>query len=274
MSFNRTLANKAMLSDHVLQVIKALEGDANLGQPIKLTALNDPANFTLDVRNLGAGGALRVKNIAGTVLFQVDETGLTLGPAVTRLIPGATSFSVRDNANANDNFIVTNAGAATVRAGLTVTAGGATIAAGGVTVTTGNVTVTAGNVVLGAAASKIVPGATSLSLRNNADSADNLLLTDAGVATVRVAFAGPGTVATTGDVRLAASGMLRWAGTGIANNACIGLNTLGVLILGDGVGNVSTSATASAGGIAIPTASGFLVVSINGAAVKIPYVGT
>lgn len=39
--------------------------------------------------------------------------------------------------------------------------------------------------VFSTAASKIVPGATSLSLRNNADAADNLLLTDAGLATFR-----------------------------------------------------------------------------------------
>ena len=36
------------------------------------------------------------------------------------------------------------------------------------------------------AAAKIIPGATSLALRNNADSADNLLISDAGSVTVRV----------------------------------------------------------------------------------------
>lgn len=38
---------------------------------------------------------------------------------------------------------------------------------------------------LTAATSKIVPGATSLSLRNNADSADNVLISDAGAVTIR-----------------------------------------------------------------------------------------
>lgn len=37
----------------------------------------------------------------------------------------------------------------------------------------------------GSATSKIIPGATSLSLRNAADSADNLLIADAGTATIR-----------------------------------------------------------------------------------------
>lgn len=41
------------------------------------------------------------------------------------------------------------------------------------------------------AASKIVPGATSLSLRNNADSADNLLISDAGVVTARLSIVTP-----------------------------------------------------------------------------------
>lgn len=42
-----------------------------------------------------------------------------------------------------------------------------------------------GALVLATAASKIVPGATSLSLRNNADSADNLIILDGGNATFR-----------------------------------------------------------------------------------------
>jgi hypothetical protein len=50
-------------------------------------------------------------------------------------------------------------------------------------------TVTATKVVLkGSATSKIIPGATSHSIRNNADSADNLLITDAGIVTARAAF--------------------------------------------------------------------------------------
>ena len=45
--------------------------------------------------------------------------------------------------------------------------------------------------ILSAAVSRIVPGATSLSLRNSANSADNLLLTDAGAATFRGAIVAP-----------------------------------------------------------------------------------
>lgn len=41
------------------------------------------------------------------------------------------------------------------------------------------------NLVFGAASAKIIPGATSLLVRNNADSATNLSITDAGIATFR-----------------------------------------------------------------------------------------
>ncbi len=42
-----------------------------------------------------------------------------------------------------------------------------------------------GNVILSAASAKIIPGSTSLLFRNNADSADNLTISDAGLVTLR-----------------------------------------------------------------------------------------
>lgn len=54
-----------------------------------------------------------------------------------------------------------------------------------------------GRLVFTALAGKIVPGATSISHRNNADSADNLLITDAGAVTIRnglTVVAGGGTI--------------------------------------------------------------------------------
>jgi len=60
-----------------------------------------------------------------------------------------------------------------------------------------------GTVSLSTAVSKIVPGATSLSLRNNADSADNWILTDAGNGTLRgnLVVSGVGPHAIGGAVR-------------------------------------------------------------------------
>jgi hypothetical protein len=50
---------------------------------------------------------------------------------------------------------------------------------------TGDLILATARLLLSAAVAKIIGGATSISLRNNADSADNLLLTDAGLATLR-----------------------------------------------------------------------------------------
>lgn len=205
---------------------------------------------------------------------ETDVGGLTVDTisyslAVSRLIPGNTSFSIRNNANTADNLIVTDAGNATVRgsltvsggpltvsaggaaitgastvtgtltvsAALTVQAGGAavtgnstvtgtltvsanlTISAGGLTVSGGGAAITGNSTVTGTltvssditaqarllfstAVAKIIPGATSISMRNNADSADNVLVADAGTVTLRGPLILPpstgGTAAATG----------------------------------------------------------------------------
>jgi hypothetical protein len=154
----------------------------NLTGPITISG-NETVTGTLTVQG--------ATTLQGGLTAQNGETltgGLTITDAASRIIPGATSMSLRNNANNADNLLITNAGAATVRNGLTVTAGGVIVTAGGLTVTAGDETLTAGRLVLGAASSKIVPGATQLSLRNNADSADNILVTDAGVVTTRNAL--------------------------------------------------------------------------------------
>lgn len=71
---------------------------------------------------------------------------LTMTTAASKLVPGATSFSHRNNADSADNLLISDAGAVTIRAGLTVTSGGATITAGGLTVTAGGLTVSASGI--------------------------------------------------------------------------------------------------------------------------------
>lgn len=139
---------------------------------------------------------------------------IVFGAASARVIPGATSLLFRNAANDNTNVTITDAGAVTTRAGLTVTSGGATVTAGGITVTAGgetitagDLTMTAGNVVFGAASARVIPGATSLLFRNNANNADNLSITDAGLCTARA-----GVVATTGGVTATAGGLTATAG--------------------------------------------------------------
>lgn len=95
------------------------------------------------------------------------------------------SASGHDHSGAGKGKPIVSAG---IASGVTLTSPHfttATVDSGGLTVTAGNVGITAGNITFGAATSKIIPGATSLSLRNNADSADNVLVTDAGLVTVR-----------------------------------------------------------------------------------------
>lgn len=177
----------------------------NLTGPITVTG-NETVTGNLTVNGTTTLGSTTTGALStGAVSASGDLTILSafrllFGAAVSKLVPGATSFSIRNNADSADNLKVTDAGAATVRNGLTVTAGGETITAGGLTVTAGGATVTAGGLIvsaggtsttgspdltLGTTTSRIVPGATSLSLRNNANNADNILITDAGAVTIR-----------------------------------------------------------------------------------------
>ncbi len=121
---------------------------------------------TDNTRTLGTA-ALRwsdLRSVLGT--FSGDLTlgaRLVLTAAVSKVVPGATSLSLRNTADSADNLLIVDAGDATLRTKLTLP--------GPLTLTT--------------AASKIIPGATSLALRNTADSNNNLLLTDAGIVTAR-----------------------------------------------------------------------------------------
>lgn len=109
------------------------------------------------------------------------------------ITPNGTSITWGDNTGWKIRFGTVVAAAFTPRFSILDT--------GLVEVVTGDLTVTAGRLTFGAAVGKIVPGATSISLRNNADSADNLLMTDGGVSTFRnhieiftgAAVIGPGT---------------------------------------------------------------------------------
>lgn len=62
---------------------------------------------------------------------------LLFTPAVAKILGGATSLSLRNNADTQDNLILTDAGVATIRGGITVTAGGVTVSAGGASIVGG-----------------------------------------------------------------------------------------------------------------------------------------
>lgn len=105
----------------------------------------------------------------------IGITGIagTVGTPAINLSDGSTGFY----RSAASEIAVSVAGVQVARfdsTGLIVTGG-----------TTFSGAITATQLTLTTAASRIIPGATSLSLRNNANSADNLLVTDAGAVTVR-----------------------------------------------------------------------------------------
>lgn len=99
------------------------------------------------------------------VRLTLDTNGaLTFATAASKIIPGVTSFSHRNNADTQDNFILTDAGNASVRGNLVI---------GGTTVSFSSAVV------------KILQGATSLSIRDNADTTDTILISSAGITLTR-----------------------------------------------------------------------------------------
>lgn len=116
-------------------------------------------SLTITIGNI----AVTAGNVTlGAGSLTITAGHLSLAAAASKIIPGATSFAIRNNADGENNLIITNAGAATIRAGLTVTAGGVTITAGGLTVTADGATISAGSLAVstgtigvGAAASAV-----------------------------------------------------------------------------------------------------------------------
>ena len=169
----------------------------NLTGPITVTG-NETVTGNLSVSGtttLGsttAGATTLGATTVGGDLTIGSAFRLLFGAAVSKIVPGATSISLRNNADSADNVLIADAGNVTVRGSLTDTGGPFTL-------TAGDAIITAGRLLLNATAAKIKGGATSLSLRNNADSADNVLVADAGTVTLRNALSIPpaasGTVA-------------------------------------------------------------------------------
>lgn len=79
---------------------------------------------------------------------------------------------------------------------------------GGATVNAGDLTVDAGNLIFTAASAKIIPGVTSLLIRDTADANTNLGITNAGVVTIRAGLTvtAGGITVTAGDLSLAGDG--------------------------------------------------------------------
>ncbi len=127
---------------------------------------------------------------SGTTIVSddVDANFAAIRTAINALITGTDQLA--GGLTANGAFTVASSG-------LTVTLGGITVTAGGLTVTAGDLAVTAGDITMAATVSKIIPGATSWGVRNTADGADNIIITDAGAVTFRSTVGGISTLTAT-----------------------------------------------------------------------------
>lgn len=201
------------------------------------------ANQTFSGNNTFSGTITANGAVTTAAGITVNTTGVTIAPqtaitfshASARIIPGATSLTFRNNANGADNLSIADSGAVTFRAGLsgitTLAMGGAL---SGVTTLAMSSTLT-----MSASASKIVPGATSFSHRNNADSADNILITDAGVVTVRSHLNVSGAIGGNGSTALtinpttlsisATAGLARIGNVGSSTGDLVGIAAIGTM---------------------------------------------
>lgn len=100
-SFNDVTAGSSADSSCVQQIIDALKGTIGKGVPLSITAVNDAANWAVDVQNDDSinSRALRVMRANGTVLLQVDANGVQLSST-----GGAPATAV----NINDAQTLTN----------------------------------------------------------------------------------------------------------------------------------------------------------------------
>lgn len=118
------------------------------------------ADVYMTLAGAAIGGNPTIGTSAGSLAVTPDlrlASTLTFTTAASRIIPGATSLSLRNNANSADNLLVSDAGDVTIRARL----------------------------LFATASSKIIPGATDFAIRNNADSSNNLLIDNSGNVSVR-----------------------------------------------------------------------------------------
>lgn len=192
------------------------------------------------------------QTVSETVTFSAAQTfqagisltgSLTMATAASKIVPGATSFAIRNNADAANNLVITDAGEATIRAGLTITAGGLTVTAGGITITAGGLTL--GSLTLSDATAKIIGGATATVFKNAGDSRSYISYANDSVLSIGISDGGETQI---GEY---ASSTIR-IGRGASSVVTIGsaANLVNVSI----GGAIATNATA--GHLFIPTCAG------------------
>lgn len=136
--------------------------------------------------------------IGATTPATARVSQLTISTSASKIIPGATSLSLRDNADSADNLIVTDAGNVTIRAGLTLATGGAFAisSAGALTSTSTGSQVFKGPLDISATTSGQIKFPASQNASSNANTLDDY---EEGTWTPIIASAGGGTATYTGQ---------------------------------------------------------------------------
>jgi len=165
----------------------------------------------------------------------VIGSSLTISTAAGKIIAGATSLSIRNNADSADNFKILDAGSATLRSTLTITAGGVVLTDDGIT--------------FNGTSEKIIQPVTSLVFRDHGDANTNITVLDSGATTIRGAITPTGGVAAAGGFatspRLCHTGGVPAIATTSGTNSAT--NTAGMMYLAE----VFVPANMSVTGVAI-----------------------
>ena len=211
-----------------------------------------------------------------TGLTVAPQTALTFTHASARILPGATGLYFRDTANSADNLGITDAGVVTVRGGLTVTAGGATVSSGGITVTgnstiTGTLsgittmtvtTMTASTFAGGAAASKLLIGSASLSIKDSTDASTIMSITPSAITVATgIGFTAP--VTGGGGLGLVVGSNVTLHGTALATNATTGFVVMPSMA-GTPTGNMGAGFPAGGCPMVIDTTGSKIWVNMGG----------
>jgi hypothetical protein len=153
MAFTPVNDGDLAVAPQLQQVLDALQGVADAGQPLSFTALDDDTTYALTVRNLGSGGlGLDVRGSDDVSRLLVNDSGVVFGSGAVGFPFGTVSapgwfFSGDTNTGlyhpSSDVVAITTGGTERGRfssSGLTLTTGSILVSAGGLTLSSGAMT--------------------------------------------------------------------------------------------------------------------------------------
>jgi hypothetical protein len=146
------LGMSPQLASYITSTMVTLNASGNIVIPV---ATSQKLSVTVAGTEQGSLNATALTLPTDNLVLTAGDITVTagkinIGTAASRLVPGATSMSLRNNANTQDNFICTDAGACTARTGLTSTASGITATAGDITASSGNLSISGTSTLTGA----------------------------------------------------------------------------------------------------------------------------